>query len=47
LTTNEKITWDDCNGMTENQTEFVDFMMQFIESQKEFQDLPQVKGGYL
>ena len=44
----KEVSWDDCAGkITEVYQQFSSFMINLIESKKEFKDLPAAKGGYL
>lgn len=44
----KEISWDDCTGeITETYQQFTNFMINLIESKKEFKDLPAAQGGYL
>jgi hypothetical protein len=43
----KEISWDDCSGqIIQAYRKFSDFMINLIESKKEFKDLPEVQGGY-
>jgi hypothetical protein len=44
----KEMIWDDCSGeITETYQQFSDFMINLIESKKEFKDLPAAQGGYM
>jgi hypothetical protein len=44
----KEINWDSCSGqISEAYQQFSDFMINLIESKKEFKDLPAARGGYM
>jgi hypothetical protein len=44
----KEISWDNCAGEISGvYRQFSDFMINFIESKKEYKDLPEAQGGYL
>jgi hypothetical protein len=44
----KEIIWDNCSGeITKTYQQFSDFMINLIESKKEFKDLPAAQGGYM
>lgn len=43
-----EINWDNCTGeISEAYRQFADFVINLIESKKEFKDLPPAQGGYM
>lgn len=44
----KEISWDDCHGEVDVEfRQFTDYLINTIESNNEYQNLPQSKGGYL
>jgi len=45
----KELSWDNCRGkiINNNFQQFSDYIIQIIESKKEYKDLPSIEGGYL